>query len=179
MVQHQNQHLGNIANKKGLFFKKKQTNKILVSKRVSLLLRKRKRFSSKVVKRDTGNFFFKKFFYKTLLRSRTWLGSFFSFKSHFRQNRLTNRIDKYKVGGHSTTLHEMLLRGGLFFFSSDAIIAIKNGLVYKNGASLYNKDNLIVGGDVIQVAISKSFYDYLLFCKKFFKKKIKLFRYNA
>ena len=73
-------HLTKINNKKNLFFKKKFNTKVLVSKRLSFVLRKRKKlknFKSKKV--DKGNFFFKKFFFKILLKSRKSLRRFFFF----------------------------------------------------------------------------------------------------
>lgn len=66
------------SNKKNLFFKKKYATKVLVSKRLSFILRKRKKLKKiKIKKIDNGNFFFKKFFYKTLLKSRKFLRLFF------------------------------------------------------------------------------------------------------
>ena len=71
-------NLQKINKKKNIFFKKKYRTKILVSKRLSFLLRKRKKFKYfKSKKVDKGNFFFKKFFFKTLLKSRKFLKGFF------------------------------------------------------------------------------------------------------
>ena len=68
--------------KKNLFFKKKSKLKFLISKRLSIVLRKRKKlknlYNNKKI--DKGNFFFKKFFVKTLFRSRKFLKFFFFFK---------------------------------------------------------------------------------------------------
>jgi len=63
-----------INKKKNLFFKKKATSKYFLSKRLSIVLKKRKKI--KTFKRkhiDKGNFFFKKFFFKTILKNRKFL----------------------------------------------------------------------------------------------------------
>lgn len=73
-----NKILIKINSKKNLFFKKKYNLKTLSSKRLSIILRKRKKLKVfKIKKTDKGNFYFKKFFFKTLLKTRKYLRLFF------------------------------------------------------------------------------------------------------
>jgi len=64
--------------KKNLFFKKRNSQISLISKRLTIVLKKRKDDKEPRFKKvDKGNFFFKKFFFKTLLKSRKFLKGFF------------------------------------------------------------------------------------------------------
>ena len=48
-----------------------------------------------------------------------------------------------------------------------------NGYIYKNPHTNLNQ------GDCIQLTLCRTFYSYLYFCKKFFKKKASIFRFNS
>jgi hypothetical protein len=176
-----------INGKKNLFFKKKYNVKTLISKRLSIVLKKRKKqlyknnFSRKV---DSGNFFFKKFFYKTLLKNRKFLKPFLFSNSKVRQSRISRLIfktskNKYQNSNNEYTLLNVLLRSHFFFFINDAIKFINSGMVYVNGLIYTNPHINLNQGDCIQLAPCKTFYSYLYFCKKFFKKKASIFRFNS
>ena len=73
-----NSKLNLLTKRKTLFFKKKSKIKVTLSRRLSHTLRRRKNYKtflmkSKKPRMDYGNFFFKKFFFKTLLKNRTLL----------------------------------------------------------------------------------------------------------
>jgi hypothetical protein len=176
-----------ISKKKNLFFKKKYNTKILISKRLSIVLKKRKKqlfrnnFSKKI---DNGNFFFKKFFYKTLLKSRKFLKSFFFLNKKIRQSKISNLIfknskSKFENSNNEYTLLNVLLRSHFFFFIGDAIKFINNGMVYINGFTYTNPHIHLNQGDCVQLVLCKTFYKYLYFCRRFLKKKAALFRFNS
>lgn len=178
-------HLIKINDKKNLFFKKKYNTKVLVSKRLSFVLRKRKNFKNfKVRKLDKGNFFFKKFFFKILLKSRKSLRRFFFFNKKTRQRKITKHV--FKNQGFSTrnnsyefTLFNILLRSHFCVFLGDVIPLIKNNFVYLNGSVVTQVDLIILQHDCIQLKIISPIYKYIQFCKKNLKKKISLFRFNS
>jgi hypothetical protein len=179
-------NLQKINKKKNIFFKKKYRTKILISKRLSIILRKRKKLKLfKTKKVDKGNFFFKKFFFKTLLKSRKFLKSFFFFNKKTRQVRITRSINFNLSNSLSRNLTyeyillNVLLRSHLCIFVKDAIYLIKNNFLYLNGKVINKYDTIISEQDIIQFKMSLVLLKYTLFSKKLLKKKIALFRLNS
>jgi len=171
-----------ISNRKNLFFKKKYNPKILVSRRLSLILRKRKKYKNfKNKKVDRGNFFFKKFFYKTLLKSRKSLRRFFFFNIKTRQKKLTKHVFLTQKCGnpHEFSLFNVLLRSHFCFSASDALTLIKNKFVFLNGVITIQHNYAVLEHDFIQLKITKHTYRYILFCRRFLKKKISTFKLNS
>jgi len=171
--------------KKNLFFKKKFRIRILVYRRLSFALRRRKRNTKFRVrqKSDKGRFFFKKFFFKTLLRNRKSLKSFLFFNKKSRQNKLTKEIIKNKNKSYNNSTFEytilnILLRSNFCIFFADAKLFIKNSCVYINGVNYNDLNYILHKGDCLQLKISKTMYKYVYQSRKFLKKKIALFRYN-
>jgi hypothetical protein len=178
--------LKKINKKKNLFFKKKFKVKTLISKRISIILRKRKKFKSlKPKKVDKGNFFFKKFFFKTLLKSRKFLKSFFFFNLKIRQLKVTKSISDFSKNNYfnnSTceyTVLNILLRSHICLFVADSLKLIKLNFIFLNGVINCNPQTLLTTGDYIQLRISTTLYKYILFSKKLLKKKLALFRLNS
>ena len=178
----------NINKKKNLFFKKKYNNKILISKRLTVVCRKKSlpvKYKKIRFRKDVGNFFFKKFFFKTLLKGRKFLKTFFFYNAKLRQKKLTKTIylNTKKIfstnESYENTLLNVLLRIHFFFFYSDVFFFLKKGFVFVNSIKLVNPNILLEGGDCIQLPVTKLYLLYLKFCKKFFKKKISLFKYNS
>jgi len=175
-----------INKKKNLFFKKKTTSKYFLSKRLSIVLKKRKKIKSFKRKHiDKGNFFFKKFFFKTILRNRKFLKNFFFLPKKVRQTKVTKNIfnNSKKLFLHNSSyeysLLNIVLRSNIFPFIQDSIKVIKKGLVYVNGKQLNNFNTTISVGDCIQFIISNKIYKFMKFCRKFFKKKAAIFKFNA
>lgn len=176
-----------ISIRKNLFFKKKYAPKILASKRLSIVLRKRKRFKNfKTKKIDKGNFFFKKFFFKTLLRSRKYLRRFFFFNNKVRQTKITNYISKNvksllknNHNNYELTLFNVLLRSHFCLFISDVLLLIKNKFVYVNGIVLEQHDAILSVHDCVQLMVCRYTYTYIKRSKKMLKKKIALFKLNS
>ena len=129
-----NVKLNLILKKKTLFFKKKHSNKILISKRFAILLRKGKAFSIKSLlhnKRTSytnlnGNFFFKKFFFKSLLRGRQLLKPLLSLKDKTRQKKITKKVHTYNTC--KLNLAHLLLRSHFFFFYSMLLMQLSQGI---------------------------------------------------
>lgn len=172
--------------KKNLFFKKKFKVKTLISKRISILLRKRKKFKLVKVKRiDKGNFFFKKFFFKTLLRSRKFLKSFFFFNKKTRQIKITKSIARIKKNKYTNncvyeyTVLNVLLRSHICLFVSDALRLIQTFTVFLNGFAIRDPYMVLSQNDLVQLKISTNLYKYVLFSKKILKKKLTLFKLNS
>lgn len=175
-----------IFKKKNLFFKKKKIKLNFISRRLSIVLRRRKKikiFRSR--KLDTGNFFFKKFFFKTLLKNRKFFKSFFFLNKKTRQKKITKLIFKNKTyknnqknNSYEFSLLNVLLRSRLFFFIKDAIRFIKYNLVFVNGAVISDFNFTINCGDCIQLTINSLFYKYVYFSKKLLKKKLALYKFN-
>lgn len=181
-----NKKLVKINKKKNLFFKKKFRIKVLVSKRLTIVLKKRKKLKKfKKRKPGKGNFFFKKFFFKTLLRSRKFIKSFFFLPKKIRQTEISKKISKNKKyffeknTTYEFTLLNTLLRSHFCLFIADALNLIKCGGVYINGISITKYDILISECDLIQIKIDSTFLRYIRTSKKFLKKKIALFRFNS
>lgn len=175
-----------INDKKNLFFKKKYNPKTLVSRRLSFILRKRKKLKNyKNKKVDKGNFFFKKFFYKILLKNRKSLRRFFFFNSKTRQRKLTKHIflnQKCGVVGNNAyefSLFNVLLRSHFCLSISDTLSLIKNKFVFLNGALITQHNYLTLEHDFIQLKITKHIYKYIQFSKNFLKKKLSIFRLNS
>ncbi len=176
-----------INKKKSLFFKKKSVKDSLISKRISIVLRKRKKFKKfKSKKIDKGNFFLKKFFFKTLLKNRRFLRKLFFFNDKKRQLKITKKIHSLSKNTLNSknnildySLLNLLLRSGLFFFYKDIIEFISSGLVYINGVVIKNHNTILSSGDLIQLPISNYLYKYTLFSKKILKKKMSLFRFTT
>jgi ribosomal protein S4 len=179
-------NLQKINKKKNIFFKKKYRTKILVSKRLSLILRKRKKFKLfKTKKVDKGNFFFKKFFFKTLLKSRKFIKGFFFYNNKIRQARISKSI-KHNTSNtlsrnltYEYTLLNVLLRSHLCIFVKDALYLIQNNFLYLNGKVVNKYDIIITEQDIIQIKITTILLKYILFSKKLLKRKIALFRLNS
>lgn len=172
--------------KKNLFFKKKLKVKTLISKRLSLVLKKRKKFKLiRSKKPDRGNFFFKKFFFKTLLKSRKFLKFFFFLTKKERQRKITKTINitknnyQFKNCVYEYTLLNFVLRSHFCLFVVDALRLIKNNFVYINGRQVTDFNLIISEGDCIQFKTYTSIYKYILFSKKILKKKLSLFRLNS
>jgi hypothetical protein len=183
-----NQDIIKINKKKNLFFKKRFGNKILVSKRLTIVCRKKKiqtKLKHSKFRQDTGNFFFKKFFFKTLLKSRKLLKPFLFLGNKSRQKKLTKEICKNtkKVfpnnENYENTVINVLLQSHSFFFQKDASFFLKKGLVSVNGFVLINANSVLRCGDCIQLPVSKLYLLYIKFCRRFFKKKVALFKYNS
>lgn len=176
-----------IFKKKNLFFKKKFNKTNLFSKRTSILLKKRKkiRFIKKKRKVNNGNFFFKKFFFKTLLQNRKFLKNFFYLNKRTRQSKLTrlisnsNKTNTCKNITQHNNIVNLLLRSHFFFFINDASSAVRSGFILLNGLTIFNTNTLLKEGDCLQSTVSKSYLNYLYFCKRFFKKKSAIFRFNS
>ena len=174
--------------KKNFFFKKKESRKTLISKRISLVLRKRKKFRNlKLKKVDKGNFFLKKFFFKVLLKNRKFLKNFFFFNKRKRQSKITKTIFRYTkdIYENNTPVHSMeysilnlLLKSGLFFSNKDVISFINRGYVYINGCVSSKYDVMLSPGDLIQLPICIHIYKYIHICKKLLKKKIAFFKFS-
>lgn len=173
--------------KKNLFFKKRESKDMLISKRISIVLRKRKKLKNfKTKKIDKGNFFLKKFFYKTLLKNRKFFKKLFLFSASVKQTKITKRIKRFSsnINNKSNTILEyslcnLLLRSGLFFFQKDVLLFIKFGMVYLNGRTVYDSNINLVVGDIIQLSVSTFIYKYIYFSKKLLKRKVALFRYTT
>lgn len=173
--------------KKNLFFKKKFKLKVLVSKRLSIVLRKRKKykniFTSKKISK--GNFFFKKFFLKTLFRSRKFLKNFFFLNEKTRQKKISKHVfktQKYCFFKNSTCEYSalnLLFRSHFCLFISDAFSFFKSGMLFLNGIRLKNPNTLINVSDCLQIKLSNSVYKYIYYTKFFLKKKIALFRHHS
>ena len=178
--------LKKINKKKNLFFKKKFRVKILISRRLSIVLRKRKKFKLfKSKKVDKGNFFFKKFFFKTLLKGRKFLKFFFYLSKKTRQLKITKSIilnkknTNYKNSTYEYTLLNILLRSHICIFVLDALQLIKFNYIYVNGVFIDNYNTILSENDFVQLKIHKCIYKYILFSKKLLKKKTALFRLNS
>ena len=177
-----------INKKKNLFFKKRFGNKILISKRLTIVCRKKKirtKPRHNKFRQDTGNFFFKKFFFKTLLKSRKLLKPFLFLGNKSRQKKLTKEVCKNtrKVfsnnENYENTVINILLQSHFFFFQKDALFFLKKGLVSVNGSTLVNTNSVLRCGDCVQLPVSKLYYLYIKFCRRFFKRKVALFKYNS
>lgn len=180
-----NKTLIKINTRKNLFFKKKYNTKTLSSKRLSIILRKRKKLKNiKTKKTDKGNFYFKKFFFKTLLKTRKFLKRFFFFNNKVRQSKITRSIVKctnssYNYNNFELTIFNTLLRSHFCIFLKDALLLIKNGFVYLNGCVVTQHDSILNIYDCIQLRICNYTYKYIQSSKKFLKKKLALFRLNS
>lgn len=172
--------------RKNLFFKKKTRKKFLVSKRLSLALRRRIEYKiDRIKKIDRGNFFFKKHFYRTLIKNRKLIKVFFFLNEKTRQLKISKKILKNqrqficKNSTYEYTVLNILLRSHFCLFLSDALLLIKNSFFYLNGIYLNNIDLIIVKNDCLQFKLSKSIYNYIKRSKKLLKKKTALVRYNT
>lgn len=178
--------LNKINTRKNLFFKKKYSPKILASKRLSIVLRRRKKFKTfKIRKTDRGNFFFKKFFFKTLLRTRKYLRRFFFFNNKTRQTKITshisrnNKLMKIHNNNYELSVLNVLLRSHFCLSFRDALILIKKGFVYINGLVVTQYNATLLINDFLQLKLSIPMYKYIKFSKKFLKKKLATFRLNS
>ena len=166
--------------KKTILFKKKIKKRLIINNRLTFFLKKNKFKKKKTFKNKfkKKNFFFKKHLFKTILKSRKNLKLFLNFNTKVRQNKITQVLYKntqnfFKNRTQNNTIINILLKSRFFFFSKDALFAIKNNLVYLN-FKLTNLQNINVQyGDCIQLTISSSFYKFYKKCKFFLKKKIK------
>jgi hypothetical protein len=174
--------------KKNLFFKKKAVDKIYLSKRLSLILKKKWEVSMgsfKKQNRDSGNFFFKKFFLKTLYSSRVSLKSFFFLPSKTRQKKITKIIFKNSKKfflsnmSYEYTVINILIRCNMFSCMRDALFTINSNCVYVNGLVVINANTILNIGDCLQISIFDNFYKFIKFFRKFFKKKVAIFKFHA
>lgn len=172
--------------KKNLFFKKKNLKQVLVSKRLSIVIRKRKKLKLfKHRKLDKGKFFFKKFFFKILLKNRKFLKNFFFLNKKTRQKKITKFIlnngtskSKEHNSCYEYCLLNVLLRSRLFFFEKDVFNFVRHGLVFLNGKSVSNWKCNTRSGDCIQLSISSIYYRYFKFSRKLLKKKLSLYKFS-
>ena len=177
--------LKKILNKQNIFFKKVSRQKIVLSKRLSLVLKKRKGFGFKKKKINLGKFFFKKFFYKTIMGGRKLIKNFFFLNSKVRQKNITKTLIKHNNvkfkynNPYEYSIMNILLRGHFFLTTKDVLFALKNGFIFLNGSVTSSYKTQIGFGDCIQVYISKNLYKYCFFFKKLLKKKAALYKYNA
>jgi len=176
-----------LNNKKNLFFKKRYSPKNLISKRLSIVFKKRKNLNKfKQKKVDRGNFFLKKFLFKILLRNRKFLKNFLFLNIKTRQLKVTKFIYKHqktffgdtKTGLENTILN-ILLRSNFFLFTKDALNFLNNNYIYLNGRIIKNFKLTLSKGDCLQLPISKLFFKYIKFSKKLLKKKTTLFKLNS
>lgn len=175
-----------INKKKNLFFKRRTLSKYFLSKRVSTVLKKRKKIKSFKRKHiDKGNFFFKKFFFKTINKNRKFMKNFFFLPNKVRQKKITKKIYNNSKNtfindsSYEYTLLNITLRSGIFFFFQDTMLVLKKSLIYVNCQPVQNFHMVLNVGDCIQLNISKKVYRYIKFCVKFLKKRAALLRYNA
>lgn len=173
----------NMYKKKNLFFKKKNFKNVLISKRLNIVLKKKKKLRLfKPKKIDKGNFFLKKFFFKILLKNRKFFKSFFYLSPKIKQTKITKIISKNKKNlnnnSYEYTLLNVLLRSNLFFFVKDVIKYISRGLVYVNNKIIYDFNFVLCMGDCVQLVLCKNTYKYILFSKKLLKKKLSIYRFN-
>lgn len=177
----------NLNNKKNLFFKKRNSQKNLISKRLAIILKKRKKLKFFRVKRvDKGNFFFKKFFFKTLLRNRNYLKKFFFLNGKVRQKKISKFIFKQQTGvisnknhSYEHSLMNILLRSHFFLFIKDLMFFIKMGYIYINNRPVINFSLLVNEGDCVQLPIFNKIFSYINSSKKILKKKTMLFKHTA
>jgi len=170
--------------KKSLFFKKKLKKKTLFSRRISTIFRKKNSNRKFIKKQNKGNFFFKKFFFKTLLKARKNLKGFFYFKTKTRQKKITKMICAVGRGDFCNTSLEygiinILLRSQLFFFNKDAVFFLKKGFVFVNGRSTTDEFYAVTPYSCIQLPIFSEYYFYIKKCRKFFRKNAKAIRFHT
>lgn len=176
-----------LNNKKNLFFKKKYSPKNLISKRLSIVFKKRKNINITKQKRvGKGNFFLKKFFFKILLKNRKSLKDFFFLNKKTRQLKVTKFIHKHQKNffgdiktGLENTILNILLRSNFFLFIKDALNFFKNNYIYLNGKVTKNFKLTLNKGDCLQLPISKFFFKYIKFSKKLLKKKTTIFKLSS
>ena len=178
--------LKKFAKKKNLFFKKKFRVKTLISRRLFILLKRRKLLSPRRIRKNyRGNFFFKKFFFKTLIRSRKFLKSFFFKTSKIRQKNLSKKIllNSQKKFLKNTTYEynalNIVLRSNFCLFLADVIVFFKKNFFYLNGININNTSVVLQEYDCLQLKLSSSIYKYILFSKKILKKKTAIVRFNS
>lgn len=168
--------------KKNLFFKKKSNKNFFMSKRLAVILKKKPKLEFTTIKNiDNGNFFFKKFFFKSLLKNRKFFKNFFFMSKKTRQDKITKNICKKNICknfSYEYNILNILLRSHFLFFYRDVISCLLSGFIYINGVIVFDKDTLVSVGDCVQLLIFKKLYKYIKFCKTFFKTKIALFKYN-
>lgn len=172
------QHFLKKLNKRKVFFFKKKFNiRVLSSRRLRHVLKKKVR----VRRHGSGRFFLKKFFFKTLLKSRKFLRDFFFNKSRMRQNVLTKKLhllNRNASGGSSfinlteMTAVNILLRSNLFFFRKDILFFLQTKQVFLNSVPVYKKDTIVSVGDCLQIPISIRYYMYIRYFRKYFKKRL-------
>lgn len=134
---------------------------------------------------DYGNFFFKKSFYRTLIKSRTVLKDFFFLNDKVRQKKISKKIlndqkqFKSKDITYEYSILNIVLRSHFCLCLSDALLFIKGGFFSLNGVCI-NKTNLvIVKHDCLQLKLSNSILSFLKKSKKILKRKTALVRYNT
>jgi len=169
--------LKKINKKKIFFFKKKFNIRVLSSRRLRHVLKKKVRLH----KHSGSKFFFKKFLFKTLLKSRKFLKNFFFNKNRMRQNTLTKKLYTLNknlskksnfVNSTELTVLNILLRSNFFFFKRDAILFLQTKQVFLNNAPVFNKNAVLFVGDCLQIPISVRYYTYIRYFKKYFKKRL-------
>lgn len=177
--------LKKIFKKKNLFFKKKYNTRVIVSKRLTIAVRRRKKkFFKKFKKKNFGNFFVKKFFLKSLYKNRNLFRIFFYLNKRTRQKKINKLIFKkskkfFKKNTYEYSLMNILLRSHMFFFIKDALVFIKEGFIFLNGLVVKNYDFFLKCGDRVQININSNFFKYIKSCRKFFKKKVAIIRYES
>lgn len=166
--------------KKNLFFKKKYLKKNLISKRLSFFLKKKSSNLKRLKKIDKGNFFFKKFFFKLLLKNRKFLKNFLFVNKKTRQANLNKLIFKQTLKkpnfNFENTVLNILLKSSFFTFINDVITFLNKGLIYLNGFPVTKQGFNLLTGDCLQIPVTNILYKYVKTSKKILKKKITLFK---
>jgi len=166
-----------INKKKNFFFKKKFNIRVLSSRRLRHVLKKKVRF----YRTYDNKFFFKKFFFKTLLKNRRFLMRFFFKKNKMRQVTLTKKLFKLSknlsngsnfINSIGFTVINILLRANLFFFLKDLNFFFNSKKVFLNSTPVLNKDILLFVGDCLQIPVSTKYFVYLRYFKGYFRKKL-------
>lgn len=173
--------------KKNLFFKKKFKLKTLISRRLFIVLKKRKKFILHRPKKiDRGNFFFKKFFFRTLIKNRKFLKEFFFFTKKVRQKKISKKISKNiffktfsKNFNYEYTVFNIALRSHFCIYTADIYLYFKKNFFFLNGEVIKNSNSIMKEGDCLQLKISKPLYRYILWSKKILRKKIAVMRFNS
>ena len=67
----------------------------------------------------------------------------------------------------------------MFITPKDVLFCIKKNMIFLNSKPNLDCNLMVNVGDCIQLQVSKYYYFYIKFCKKFLKKKIALYKYNS
>jgi len=182
--------------KKNIFFKTdlKIKNKIkkkifkkqpLLRKKNYIFLKKNNLlFNKQKIKRSTlTNFFFKFDFFKKLKQNVNFLKLLF-FKKKSTKNKITNFHRKLKkknfffLQNFDKLIYLTLIKSQFFFFYQDSKFFIQKGLVYLNGLMNKNFMKFLKIGDVVQIIMCETYFQYIKNIRLFFKRKITFLKYK-